>query len=230
MRYTALQRLVSEKAFLGPVDTRSRPGLAARQNTPAIDGAIYYPNCDDMNQLHTHTHTHAQCFTQNRRNRSRRPARFSEGGRRILLHNSRVYVRFLPFVSGRVHPGRLSAHSAILDARYQPRETETSTTPRLSRAKAQILDPASISDATIQMDQNAVVLFTIDRLARSPRTTVLKRGVRIGPRPVVYKINSRFRRFGYGTGQITGLTLTTLLRDPKMLGAGRRSGRGHYLA
>ena len=31
---------------------------------------------------------------------------------------------------------------------------------------------ASISDATIQMDHNAVVLFTIDRLARSPRTTV----------------------------------------------------------
>ena len=27
----------------------------------------------------------------------------SEGGRRILLDNSRVYVRFLPFVSGRVH-------------------------------------------------------------------------------------------------------------------------------
>ena len=32
--------------------------------------------------------------------------------------------------------------------------------------------PASISDATIQMDHSAVVLFTIDRLARTPRTTV----------------------------------------------------------
>ena len=31
----------------------------------------------------------------------------SEGGKRILLDNSRVYVRFLPFVSGRVHLGRL---------------------------------------------------------------------------------------------------------------------------
>ena len=31
-------------------------------------------------------------------------------------------------------------------------------------------EPATISDATIQMDHNAVVLFTIDRLARSPRT------------------------------------------------------------
>ena len=29
---------------------------------------------------------------------------------------------------------------------------------------------ASISDDTIQMDHNPVVLFTIDRLARSPRT------------------------------------------------------------
>ena len=34
-------------------------------------------------------------------------AQRSEGGRRILLDNSRVYVRVLPFVSGRVHPGRL---------------------------------------------------------------------------------------------------------------------------
>ena len=41
--------------------------------------------------------------------------------------------------------------------------------------------PASISDATIQMDHNAVVLFTIDRLARSPRTTVRTRGTELAP-------------------------------------------------
>ena len=34
----------------------------------------------------------------------------SEGGKRILLDNSRVYVRFLSFVSGRVHLTRISAH------------------------------------------------------------------------------------------------------------------------
>ena len=34
----------------------------------------------------------------------------SEGGKRILLDNSRVYVRFLPFLSGRVHLTRISAH------------------------------------------------------------------------------------------------------------------------
>ena len=37
----------------------------------------------------------------------------SEGGKRILLDNSRVYVRFLPFVDGRVHPTRLSGDAAI---------------------------------------------------------------------------------------------------------------------
>ena len=41
--------------------------------------------------------------------------------------------------------------------------------------------PASISDATIQMDHNAVVLFTIDRLARSPRTTVRRRSTGKAP-------------------------------------------------
>ena len=29
----------------------------------------------------------------------------------------------------------------------------------------------------------------------------------IGPRPVLCKIKLRFRRFGYGTGQITGLNV-----------------------
>ena len=32
----------------------------------------------------------------------------SEAVKRILLENSRVYVRFLPFVDGRVHPIHLS--------------------------------------------------------------------------------------------------------------------------
>ena len=41
--------------------------------------------------------------------------------------------------------------------------------------------PASIGDATIQMDRNAVVLFTIDRLARSPRATVRTRGTELAP-------------------------------------------------
>jgi len=42
-------------------------------------------------------------------------------------------------------------------------------------------EPASISDDTIQMDHNAVVLFTIDRLARSPRATVRTRGTELAP-------------------------------------------------
>ena len=42
---------------------------------------------------------------------------------------------------------------------------------------------ASISDDTIQVDHNAVVLFTIDRLARSPRTTVRTRGTELAPDP-----------------------------------------------
>ena len=36
----------------------------------------------------------------------------SEGGKRILLDNSRVYVRFLSFVGGRVHLGRLNTQLA----------------------------------------------------------------------------------------------------------------------
>ena len=63
-------------------------GLAARQITPAIDSAFYRPN-DTSYQL-------GPLFIDNRRNRSRRPA--PEGGKRILLDNSRVYVHFYSFV------------------------------------------------------------------------------------------------------------------------------------
>ena len=38
-----------------------------------------------------------------------------------------------------------------------------------------------------------------------------------------YEIKLSFRRFGYGTGQITGLSAYYIARDPKMLGAGRQS-------
>ena len=57
---------------------------------------------------------------------------------------------------------------------------DESATPRFGE-KSLITGSASISDATIQMDHNAVVLFTIDRLARSPRTTVRTRGTRKAP-------------------------------------------------
>ena len=104
----------------------------------------------------------------------------SEGGRRILLDNSRVYVRFLPFVSVRVHLGRLNTYSSILGAPLETRET-TNPRPHVLMKRALTTRPASISDATTQMDHNAVVLFTIDRLARSPRTTVRTRGTELAP-------------------------------------------------
>ena len=52
-------------------------------------------------------------------------------------------------------------------AEHAPRPIEDSD-PRV-RNRTKRLDPrrASISDDTIQIDNNAVVLFTIDRLARS---------------------------------------------------------------
>ena len=42
-------------------------------------------------------------------------------------------------------------------------------------------ETASISDDTLHIDHNAVVLFAIDRLARSPRTTVRTRGTGLAP-------------------------------------------------
>jgi len=62
----------------------------------------------------------------------------------------------------------------------EPRREATSG-PRVDGVKSPEPESASISDATIQMDHGAVVLFTIDRLARSPRTTVRTRGTELAP-------------------------------------------------
>ena len=64
--------------------------------------------------------------------------------------------------------------------RYEPRDSAT-LVPYVYVKTSSESKPASISDATIQMDQNAAVLFTIDRLARSPRTTVRTRGTGKAP-------------------------------------------------
>ena len=68
----------------------------------------------------------------------------------------------------------------MLGAPLEPRET-TNPRPYLYVSTGLIPRPASISDATTQMDHNAVVLFTIDRLARSPRTAVRTRGTELAP-------------------------------------------------
>jgi len=64
-----------------------------------------------------------------------------------------------------------------------PSEPRDSANPRPHVYVMRALDPrpASISDDTIQMDHNAGVLFTIDRLARSPRTTVRRRSTGKAP-------------------------------------------------
>ena len=68
----------------------------------------------------------------------------------------------------------------MLDVPLEPHETAIRL-PYVYLKKAPEPIPASISDATTQMDHNAVVLFTIDRLARSPRTTVRTRGTGKAP-------------------------------------------------
>ena len=55
-------------------------------------------------------------------------------------------------------------------------------------------------------------------------------GHRKGPRPVSYKINLRFRRFGCGTGQLTGLIVYYIAPRPKDARRGSSVSRAHDLA
>ena len=55
-------------------------------------------------------------------------------------------------------------------------------------------------------------------------------GHRKGPRPVSYKINLRFRRFSYRTGQITGLIVYYIAPRPKDARRGSSVSGPHDLA
>ena len=100
----------------------------------------------------------------------------------MILDNSRVYVLFLPFVDGRGRLGRLDMSLSILEVQLELRETSIRQ-PRVYPKPDNNPQPASISDGTVQMDHNAVVLFTIDRLARSSRATVRRRSTELAPDP-----------------------------------------------
>jgi hypothetical protein len=76
--------------------------------------------------------------------------------------------------------GRLTTYLSILDIPLEPRDSSSSK-PHINIKTRPDPRRASISDDTIQIDNNAVVLFTIDRLARSPRTTVRTRGTGKAP-------------------------------------------------
>ena len=119
-------RIASREHTLAPPvrhrPRHSRMSLTACQSTPAIEAAIHRPN-GTLYQLQPSFHTQ---WTE-----PEPTARARRGGRRILLDNSRVYVRFLSFVSGRVHLGRLNTHYTILDIPLEPRETTNPRTLRL---------------------------------------------------------------------------------------------------
>ena len=136
-----------------------------------------------------------------------------EGGRRILLDNSRVYVRFHPFVSNRVRLGRMDTGRGMFDAPSEPRNDE-SAPPTFPCRRGQNPNP--------RLSTTPLPRWTLIPLFYSQSTDlpVLRgrrcdAGHRKGPRPVSYKINLRFRRFCCRTGhtnRLSGHTFDLLFR------------------
>ena len=144
----------------------------------------------------------------------------SEGGRRILLDNSRVYVRFLPFVDGRVHLGRMSTGRGALGGPLEPRDSAYPRPPRLYKGRRktwtceyQRLHYPDGPQRRCSIHNRPTCPFSADDGTYA--------GHRKGPRQVSYKIKLRFRRFGCGTGQLSGLRGYYIAQDPTMLRAAR---------
>ena len=100
------------------------------------------------------------------------------GPRSEVCHASEwLCLELLSIILGQVE----ERFTSLLVAVLMRRRDSTTSVPRVYTKGGEIPESASISDATTQMDHNAVVLFTIDRLARSPRTTVRTRGTELAP-------------------------------------------------
>ena len=108
----------------------------------------------------------------------------------------RRFLYVLPRFSCAVEPGRA---------------LEEMQTMRAHGARATGYGIAHIIDTRILHTTSragpAFVLFTIHALAPFSAGDGAETEHRKGPRPVSCEINSRFRRFGYGTGQRTGLNV-----------------------
>jgi len=144
--------------------------LAARQFTPAIDTAFYHPN-GTLYQLQPSFHTQST--------EPEPTARARRAGKEFYQTTlAFMFVSFRLLVEESIISTRTTASTIRFPVRAA--RNDESAAPRFVKMGPRARY-ANISDATIQMDYNTVVLFTIDRLARSPRTTVRTRGTRKGP-------------------------------------------------
>jgi len=144
--------------------------LTACQSRPAIDGA-FYRLVGTLYQLQPSFHTHSTEPEPTARARRAGEEFYSTTPEFMFVSFRLLMVDDLQSASATMSYGRWSVRAARFVIFGTSRLCENARRTR----------SASISDATLQMDHNAVVLFTIDRLARSPRTTVRTRGTELAP-------------------------------------------------
>ena len=144
--------------------------LTSFQSKPAIEGAFYRPN-ETLYQLQPTFHPQSTEPEPTARARRAGEEFYQTTPEFMFVFIRLLSVDAIQSASATMSYGRWSVRAA----RFAIFAT--------SRSPQDWSDPgsASISDATIRMDHNAVVLFTIDRLARSPRTTVRTRGTEKAP-------------------------------------------------
>ena len=138
--------------------------LTAPQSTPAIDAAIHRPN-RTLYQLQPSFH--AQSTEPEPTARARRAGKefYQTTPEFMFVSFPLVVVESIKAASTAASTIKCPVRAARFVDFASPHFSKDGRKPR----------HASISDAATQMDHNAVVLFTIDQLARSPRTTVRTR-------------------------------------------------------
>ena len=134
-----------------------------------------------------------------------------------------------------MRPGRFLFRPARFSCAVEPgRALEEMQTMRAHGARATGYGIAHIIDTRILHTTSragpAFVLFTIHALAPFSAGDGAETEHRKGPRPVSYKINLRFRRFGCGTGQITGLIVYYIGLPVPFTTRALSVSRAHYLA
>ena len=186
--------------------------LAACQSTPAIDTAIYHP-ISTLYQLQLSFHTYSTEPEPTARARRAGEEFYSTTPEFMFVSFRSLVVDCVLSTSAIVSPIKGSVRAARIDVSESPRLGNNKL--RNQTCEYQRRSHPDVPSRRRSIHNRPTCPYSADDRAETEHQK--------GPRPVVYKVNLLFRRFSCGTGQITGLSGYYIARDPKMLGAGRRS-------
>ena len=192
--------------------------LTSCQSRPAIDAAIYRPN-GTLYQLQPSFHTSWTEPEPTARARRAGEEFYSTTPEFMFVSFRSLVVDCVLSTSAIVSPIKGSVRAARIDVSESPRLGNNKL--RNQTCEYQRRSHPDVPSRRRSIHNRPTCPYSADDCAETEHQK--------GPRPVVYKINLRFRRFGYGTGQVTGLGVYYIAFFVPEAPGGSSTAGPHYL-